>query len=465
MDGRRAVGAVLTVVALGLFAAPISSQSSGQGSPQPSPSTPPPPPRLRIDLLSQWLEASDRHVPGRVDDSLRRVTGWTNRELLYVTEHVQSVIKLIREPSVRIFFRPIPGSTTRSRQVVYSADELRQLETLAERHAFADESGPCPVDARSLGPPFNGASNLLKRLAVLELDAAIAVRGRAPTRAAGRGQSRAVTFDDGRTTSDGAGVAHLEVARTLLESVTRPCDQNPAPRADDWVRRWYAASLASQVASLSFDVAHLRRALEIFRDDAEMAYFGGAVHESLSSPEIQEGLARANALREELLVGSASAELGQAEDLYRRALARGHAGDARLRLGHVLTRQGKHRDAARELAAAIRDAGEDRRWAYYARIVHGRALEATGDINGARSAYQQAARLYPRAQAPSMALARLLATVDPPGASRELQLVLGRTDAGDPEDDPWWLYYTDAGRSQERRLRDVWATMPRARPQ
>ena len=232
---------------------------------------------------------------------------------------------------------------------------------------------------------------------------------------------------------------------------------------DAWVRDWYAASLVHQAAQARFEVTHLVRALEVFRDDPELLFLGGVVHEALASPWIQSPLSSASVPRERVRVASGSAELGEAEDLLRRALRRGLDGpEVHLRLGNVLGLRGKHQDSLRELERAVAMAGEDRLLAYYARMLHGRELEAIGDRRAARAAYEQAARLFARAQAPRLALAQLLrASGDGTTAATTLEALLAEAGEGEA-DDPWWTYHLSGGRSADRRFRQLWDSTPTA---
>ncbi len=187
---------------------------------------------------------------------------------------------------------------------------------------------------------------------------------------------------------------------------------------------------------------------------------GGAIHEALAAPGFQAALGLDRDLRDRLGVQTASGELGGSEGLLRRALQRdGQQVEARIRLGRVLGLRGKHVEAARELERTVSGAGEDRLLAYYARLLHGRELEATGNRVGARLAYEQAARLYPTAHAPRLALSQLLrATGDAVAAVN----MLGRLvePSNDAPDDPWWRYHITAGRSLERRMHALWASTP-----
>lgn len=417
----------------------------------------------RVDLLATWLSAVAEHQPGVLDPAARRVLAWSAGDLVQLREHYPSVISLIRQPDLAQFFRRFTTST-QVRQIMYSTNELNRLRELSRTHGVVELADLCPGDEPLRRPALNSANHLLKRIAVFHLDLSVAEERGAPQ---GRPDSRSsivFRFDDGRPQSVGVGTGHWEFGRDALDRVSQPCSVRPEPARDSWVRDWYAASLLHQIARSRFEVTHLVRALEIFRDDPELLFLGGVVHEALASPRIQVPLTSASApTRERLRVGSGSAELDGAEDLLRRALRRGFEGaEIHLRLGNVLGLRGKHREALPELGRAVTMAGEDRLLAYYARMLHGRELEAVGDRQAARGAYEQAARLFRGAQAPRMALAQLFRVGgDGPAAAATLDSLLEETGEGGA-DDPWWTYHLSGGRAADRRFRQLWDATPPA---
>ncbi len=401
----------------------------------------------------------DRHQPGVADESLRLVSTWSARELTLVREHLPTVVSLIRDPDIAIFFRRITG-TPRTRQVLYSGNEMDRLRALARRHGVTRPADLCPKDDPTRRPAFNSATQLLQRAATFHLN--LAVVGAVGTPSTRRDYRSSFTFsmNDGQALGEFAIAGHIELAREALDLVTQPCSIQPAPAADPWVRDWYGASLAYQLSRGRFEVAHVLRAVELFRDDSDLLALGGASHEALAAPQFQAALGSDRDLRDRLQVLTASGELGRSEDLLRRALQKNDAlVEARIRLGNVFGLRGKHAEAARELERAVSGAGEDRLLAYYARMLHGRELDASGNRRAARTAYEQAQRLFPTAQAPQLALSQLLRGS---GDARMAVSILDRLvePSNEQADDPWWDYHTAAGRSLERRLRAVWATTP-----
>jgi thioredoxin-like negative regulator of GroEL len=449
------VRVLLAVLLLAATAPAVLTQAGGQAES---------PKRDRVELLTAWLEAVDAHRPGAADDSVRLVATWSQRDLQALRDHVPSLISLIREPELVVFLRDVPGSG-RVQQLVYSVTELRGMRALADAYGAVPPSERCPRDPPDSGRGVNGANALLKRAAMLHLDVtvAIAIGVLAPAGSSSQSVDRQSSFmvrlDDGQSMGTFGAAGHLELGRELLGRVAEPCSTKRAPARDPWVRNWYAVSLAHQLSVQQFEVLHVSRAVEMFRDDADILALGGASHEALSSPVMQSGVGENRDLRDRLQLRSASGELGRAEDLLRQALRRdaGHA-EARLRLGNVLGLRGRHAEAIRELERAVAEAGENRLLAFYARLLHGRELEASGRSIDARAAYQQAARLFPTAQTPRIALSQLLrASGDASAAGRMLERLVD--EAGD---DPWWEYYGAAGRSFKQMVQALGAATPAA---
>ena len=453
MAWRQNLLLVVTIAAIG------DATVSSQAGPSPDSRTPD-----RVDLLQAWLEAVDAHQPGVADDSVRRVAAWSQRQLQTLREHFPTLVSLIREPDLVVFLRDVPGSG-RVDQLVYGLTELRGLRALADAHGVVATSDRCPGDPSSPGRGVNGANALLKRAAMLHLDvtAAIGIGLLTPaassTQSPNRDSSFMVKLDDGQSMGTFSAAGHLELGRALLGRVAEPCSTKRAPARDAWVRNWYTVSLVHQLSVQQFEVLHVSRAVEMFRGDADILALGGASHEALSSPVMQSGVGENRDLRDRLQLRSASGELGRAEDLLRQALRQnpGHA-EARLRLGNVLGLRGRHAEALRELERVVAEAGENRLLAYYARLLHGRELEASGRLSEARAAYQQATRLFPAAQTPRIALSQLLrASGDADAAGAMLERLVDEA-----ADDPWWDYYSSAGRSYNEMVQALGAAMPGA---
>ena len=118
---------------------------------------------------------------------------------------------------------------------------------------------------------------------------------------------------------------------------------------------------------------------------------------------------------------------------------------ARIRLGRVLGRRGRHQEAIDELRRATMET-RDRLLQYYAQMFLGAEAAALDLADEARGAYERAGELFPLAQSPHMGISALAArSGDRAEALSAIEPVLI---ADEPllADDPWWSYYTSQAR-------------------
>ena len=380
----------------------------------------------RIDRIERWSEAVERHQPGQSDAALQVLDAWATKDLDDLKIEVNSVVALMRDPSVRLFYRPVARGA-RPTQVLYSLPELRRLLAVAAR----------------LTPL--GDNLVLKRAAMLHTDAALGARGD-KTDARRRTEFFVFQFSDGQELGQVDSIGHWDMARFLLDMV-KP-DKNalrPEPGRDDWVRRWYGTAIAYQLARMNFAVGTTNRGLELFRDDAEVLYLAGVMHEALASTAVQEAFRGADYyLRSAVGLSSRRGELNTAEGLFGRALkVNPTLVQARLHLGHVLAEQGEHKKALTELARAL-TAIKNPDLLYYGHLFSGRSAAALGQTAVARNAFEQAARLKPNAQSPLLALSHLAYGQGDTSEAAALFARVAALPALDG-DDPWWVYNASVG--------------------
>jgi hypothetical protein len=85
---------------------------------------------------------------------------------------------------------------------------------------------------------------------------------------------------------------------------------------------------------------------------------------------------------------------------------------------------------------------------YYAQLFLGAALEETNDVQASREAYRAAARLFPRAQAPRLALSQLASASGNRGDALDaIESLLAPDGDEDEARDPWWRYFISCGRN------------------
>src|SRR5687768_17123384 len=224
----------------------------------------------RISRLERWLSAIASHRPGALDDHVRLINTWSQEDLRLIWVDVSTVVSLIREPGVSIFFvseptrtaasageafrgeaghRPSQGPdrqvnplvVARATQVRYTVPELRGLRAIANRVNPDGKPGP--------------ENDIVKRGAMLHADIEILASsaGRPPADPDRPGPGGSTLFmDDGQRRGLFGRVSHWNMGRRLLDLV-RPVEGTesrktlPDPGADDTVRRWYVASSAFMI--------------------------------------------------------------------------------------------------------------------------------------------------------------------------------------------------------------------------
>jgi len=253
---------------------------------------------------------------------------------------------------------------------------------------------------------------------------------------------------DGEAAGVGAGDLYWSIARDLVDGIL--------PRPDDMSRLWYIATNTWMQAAQQYNPAHLRRALELFPEDAAIVLLNGTQAEAYASPAIQS-VVRTAALPTGVVIAidNEGAELKTAETYLQHAARLDPTShQAHLHLGHVLLARGKAREAVAELTAAA--ATPDPLLRYYADMFLGAAEEGLGQADLARSAYAHAATLFPRAQSPALALSVLAArNGERAAALTAVEAVFSFPVDAENRDDPWWRYRTVQGRQADELLAQV----------
>ena len=292
--------------------------------------------------------------------------------------------------------------------------------------------------ARSLPDSrIDEANDLLLRGAALHADIAKLI----PDEIVRRSPRQEAIFivRDGREQGKRFVSIHWELGRSLLDAVT------PDPAAHPGVRQWYRDTSMDliRIRALTEAAVQLPIARRMFPADPVVLYASGLLHERFASPPLQTA---ADAImvdsRGAAAVDSARAELTRAERFFRDLLVvqPDHL-DARVRHGRVLGQLGRHGPGADELRHAIAN-GASGALLYLAELFLGREEEALGDNDLARSAFEKAAALYPRAQSPHLALSHLSRRAGDHGRAQRELAVLGQLPRDELQrSDPWWTYY------------------------
>jgi tetratricopeptide (TPR) repeat protein len=394
----------------------------------------------RIDRLRQWIDAVEEHEPGVADDALLRVASWDRTTLWRVWIDLGSIVSLVHAPNVGVFYEvvevePFSGifrsldPRYRTREIRYGSNDVKRLRMIAE-------------DVKDRG----GDDRMLKRGASLHSD--IVMLEASKTSAFDPSQHpRAALFmvymTDGQQTGvDDAGI-HWEMGRRLLDKVRPKGSRRNGPVGDETARLWYLASNAYMQAFEQLDAWHVDRAVQLFPSDPEILFLAACAREMFSGPQIQ-GLLESTTISRNLfnLIGDEGDELEKAERLFRQALERDPTRtEARIRLGRVLGRRGRHQDAIVELRRATKEA-DNRLLQYYGQMFLGAEAAALDLTDEARQAYEHASELYPWAQSPHLGISALAARAgDRAGALSAIEPVLNGDEPA-ISDDPWWSYYT-----------------------
>ena len=261
-------------------------------------------------------------------------------------------------------------------------------------------------------------------------------------------------FMDGRRIGVSGRDEQLAFARTVMAAMK--------PRGgDDRAAQWYRAIGADLAARYwLLDLAlHNEEARRVFPGSAGILFDAACEAETITAPRLQVALAatitaspgpaRQPADAERVTIGF---NLRRAAGFYRDALALDPAmTEARVRLGHVLLRQRRFKDAAEMLEAPLQSS--DPMVRYFAALIRGRLFQQTRRPDEAQRSFTEASRLYPAAQSPLLALAALEREQgDDEAATLAIKRLAALTPADRLRDDPWWLYYQCNGRNATGEL-------------
>jgi tetratricopeptide (TPR) repeat protein len=351
-------------------------------------------PRAMRELrVKQWIELVSAHEPGRLDDALRRLQGWTDAQLLELSAALPDALS----PSGQL-----PART--------SLDRRRLIHRGAAMHAAAAmlaRLGDAPVDAPRRSP--------------LALSA--------------------VLVDDGQQAGFGANSSHWGIGRLLIDLL------DSEQLRDPFVLLWYRAAAEFMIAGADYAATqgHLVCARHVLPDEAHIWIASGVVRAHYAAPGVQNALAGVKVpFGFVVLVNDQQRELADAERFLRRAVELDPtAVEAQVRYGWVLVQQRRF-DLAFDVLRVGRTAASEPVLQYYASLFLGVAEAALGRNEGAVESFEQAARLFPSAQAPLLALSELaMRRGDRAAASAALDRLLALPS---DRDDPWWTFDVEYGR-------------------
>jgi Tetratricopeptide repeat len=363
--------------------------------------------------VREWLAIVEEHQPGRIDDALIKVYYWPDERLRVLQDDLARLLRT-RNPPIEASQLQLDVPSVRARILRHGAMLHTDAATLTSVKDSKNENWAAP--------PRRGSGGVL--------------------------------LNDGIGTGFTASPSHWLLGRLLLDAL-------PNPASDEFVDQWYRATTAFQLASGDYATAEdqLTHAQTLLPTRAHIWLGAGVVHAHFATPSVQDALIDVKLPEGFVLkVGDERRELELAEQSFRRATTlEPDNGEARLRLGRVLSLQQRHSNALTELRAA-REVAREPMQLYYVHLFTGQVESDLQQYEPARASFTQAAALFPHAQTPMLALSELASRR---GDRAEALAALRRvppkpSDDGGPMDaDPWWTYDV----SYARNARDLMARL------
>lgn len=413
------------------------------------------------------------------------VSAWSNGELELLRIDTMVLARLMRNPRLSSFQLPSKEvecidcfaarrDTTQARMLVsgqtirYTDAQLHRIKVLACAAAGRLQDLYCKeIEAqREIDGELSRLAELaeadrrrgddnyvLRRAALLHADVAMVTAGSLrPMVDSGLsgGQPVRVHMVDGEATNIGIGDGHWTISRSLLDQIK--------PGRDAMVRSWYIATSTWMQRDQQYNPAHLAQARELFPDDATIAFLSGTHAETYAGAGIQAVVKTAVLPTGYVLrIDSGAAEMKTAEAFLEKAVRLDPLFDeAYLHLGHVLLARGKPQQAVTALQRATAGA-KDPLLQYYDAMFLGAAEEELSQDDAARSAYERAAAVFPRAQSPYLALSALNARRGSRTAAvMAIAPLFALPSDVEYRDDPWWRYSTLQGRRAGDLLEALW---------
>ena len=242
---------------------------------------------------------------------------------------------------------------------------------------------------------------------------------------------------------------HFDSARAIVRAIDRVRTEGGPVKGDPvFVRDWYllVVSHLHGHAAVGMSRGVLAEVRRLFPADPEVLLASGADHEMvsvistgyLSRYDFGSGRGHSEKVLKER-------ELENAAKYYRQALL---YPEARVRLGHVLFRQGQLPAAAEELETARRQAAQPQ-LRYLANVFLGLIETERDRRSRAIELFAEALQIYPTGQAAQLAMSEA-AYLD--GRLSEAASIVTKLLQTTEKNDPWWIYVTGEFWHLEHRL-------------
>lgn len=379
-----------------------------------------------IDGFESWLDLARRHAAGKVDASVTQERRIRVERHFALAHDFEALIQFITRPSRNRLDKP--GR-------VYSVPEQERLKMLALRERLAGTT-----------------DSLLRSVALLESDDMMLTGGEryVVVPPLSRLPKDMIFSMDGVSLEAVATPPNWQIGRLAIGAMS------DEPEMVAWGRLWYEATTAFLFADRVLAVLqkHLpQRRLE-FPADAGAWFDEGCHFEYLAGPRFQHALVDSRGKRLTVVPHDKDEALDQARRMFEAALERDprHA-EARVHLARVKLVQRDTKSAVKELTAVLPDLGTDTVLRYLAYLFLGAAQESSGDVAAAMTAYREAVNLYPRAQSPRVAIARIEAPSASSAADPLETLLRGERPSSD---DPWLAYHTGPARRSRSLSAELW---------
>ena len=380
----------------------------------------------RTEILREWRDLVTRHHAGQLDTEALAVSKWPDDKIGVVGVDLSALLLKLR-----------------GRVPVQVQDPLLDLLEIKSNESL---------------------TRLLKRGAMLHTDAAML----APQKDTATVEDDPLATDRAFRLSDGEHLGyqrltrHWTLARTLLRNV------RPDPSKDSMVHLWAIAVAAhmQDIRNFADAVPQLTWARELFPDDANLLFDTGAIHEWFASAEVQLPL-KTLELRDSHVwirasVRPAADEFRTAESLYRRALDVAPAdAEILLRLGRVVGQLGRHEEAIALLKRAAAGLSVPA-LKYDVQLFLGREHQALGHLDLSRASFEEAARLFPRAQSPRLSLSQIAVLEGRTNDAEDALRAVLAASKGEDGTDPWEDYAFSHLRDLPALMRPVYAAVPAA---
>jgi tetratricopeptide (TPR) repeat protein len=373
-------------------------------------------PHSKYDWVKDWRAAAGQHNAGRPDSAAKVIGSWQESDIEFVLDFV---LKLASQPA-------------KSVKRTLAKAQIRRLLDLRDQE----------VKQGDLSRIIGRGVLLHTDIALLDLD----------TGAHPRSRGSMGVIVDGDVVMIQPKTLHWEYARRLIDSITSLGSN------DQIARQWYIGTTAymQNRRFLGYAAQNLRSGLEKFPADYRLLFYAGVLHENWASPANQYDRSLPGLT---FIYGSRESELRLARNFFEKSIAANpDFAEARMRLGRVLALLGLHGESIQELQKAVASL-KDPQLLYYASLFLGCEFEVLSSKDKARDQYENAAKLYPTAQSPLLALSQLSGSSgDTKGALDALQRVFALPVKDVRNDDPWWTYDLAPVRNADALMAEIHKT-------